>query len=201
MASYSANRGAEMKKLFILLVCTGSLLLNFSLSAQDSTNQDSSAQDSGIREITTHNIFKGLFLKVWNKLRSLNPPLKQSARAVPVYTVGIRGAESTDTLLKPYWKNDLAQDAEFQAELRQFTKAQQKLDQGDLEAAVEAFDQFLSDYKNSSLRPNALMAMAISLAGLGKTELSIVSMQLFIEENPQHPLVNDARQIVGELSG
>ncbi len=190
-----------MKKLFILLVCTGSLLLNFSLSAQDSTNQDSSAQDSGIREITTHNIFKGLFLKVWNKLRSLNPPLQQSARAVPVYTVGIRGAESTNTLLKPYWKNDLAQDAEFQAELRQFTKAQQKLDQGDLEAAVEAFDQFLSDYKNSSLRPNALFAMAISLAGLGKTELSIVSMQLFIEENPQHPLVNDARQIVGELSG
>ncbi|MEE8366084.1 MAG: tetratricopeptide repeat protein [Gammaproteobacteria bacterium] len=190
-----------MKKLFILLVCTGGLLLNFSLSAQDSTNQDSSAQDSGIREITTHNIFKGLFLKVWNKLRSLNPPLKQSARAVPVYTVGIRGAESTDTLLKPYWKNDLAQDAEFQAELRQFTKAQQKLDQGDLEAAVEAFDQFLSDYKNSSLRPNALFAMAISLAGLGKNELSVVSMQLFIEENPQHPLVNDARQVVGELSG
>lgn len=190
-----------MKKLFIMIACTGGLLLNLTVSAQDSTNGDSTDQDSAIQETTTHNVFKGLFLKVWNKLRSVNPSLKQSATAVPVYTVGIRGAESTDTLLKPYWKNDLTRDEKFQAELQQFTKAQQKLDKGDLEAAVAAFDQFLGDYKTSSLRPNALFAMAIGLAGLEKNELAIVSMKLFIEENPQHPLFNDARQIVGELSG
>ncbi len=179
-----------------MLICTSGLLLNFALNAQDSA-----VQDSAIQVTTTHNVFKGLFLDVWSRLRSLNPSLKQSARSVQEYTVGIRGAESIDTLLKPYWKNDLSQDERFQSELQQFSKAQQKLDKGELEVAERAFGQFLGDYQNSSLRPNALFARAISLAGLGKNEQSVASMQLFIDENPRHPLVKEARQIVSKLSG
>ena len=118
-----------------------------------------------------------------------------------VYTAGIRGAESTDTLLKPYWKGDLTQDVQFQSELEQFDRAQQKLDSGELEIAAAEFDQFLKQYTDSALRPNALFARGISLAGVGQLDASIDSMKQFIDENPGHPLVGDAEMVIDELSG
>lgn len=86
-----------MKKLAIILMCITGLLLNAGLYAQD----------SAIKETETHNVFEGIFLSIWSKLKSLNPTQKQSAKSTTVYTAGIRGAENTETLLKPYWKDDL----------------------------------------------------------------------------------------------
>ncbi len=163
--------------------------------------QQNQAQQGLIIESETHSIFKGLFLNVWEKLRTVNPTQKQSAKADLVYAAGIRGAESTDTLLKPYWKDDLARDESFQAELSSFSMAQLKMDKGDLKNAVKDFEAFIHLYRNSSLRPNALFARSISLAGMGKKEQSRAGMQLFIDENPNHPLIADAKQILGELSG
>lgn len=172
-------------------MCIGGLLLNAGVYAQD----------SAIKETETHNVFEGIFLSIWSKLKSLNPTIKQSAKSSTVYTAGIRGAESTDTLLKPYWKDDLTQDEKFQAELALFNQAQKKLDSGELDKAIVEFDQFLKQYSNSALRPNALFAKGISLAGIGKKEPSIAMMKQFIEENPNHPLVGDAKLVISELSG
>lgn len=180
-----------MKKMIIVIVCIGGLLLN----------AGAVAQNSGIIEIQTHNVFKGIFLSIWAKLKALNPPQKQSAKSISVGTIGIRGAEATETLLKPYWKDDLTQDKQFQVELAQFYKAQKKLDSGELNSAIEEFDQFLNKFSNSVLRPNALFSKGISLAGIGKNESSIVSMKQFIDENPNHPLVSDAKMVISELSG
>ncbi len=185
-----------MKKFAILFFCFSGIFLS-ALSFAQETNKG----QVQIKESESHNIFKGLFLKVWGKLKSINPTQKQSAKAAQIYTAGIRGAESTDTLLKPYWKDDLTQDAKFQAELQLFSKAQLRLDKGDLEGSVKEFDQFIDTYQQSSLRPNALFGRSLGLAGIGKNELSIRSMQLFIDENPGHPLISDAKQIVSELSG
>ena len=183
-----------MNKLSVVLICFGCLMGNL-IPAQAQENQQGQ-----IIETESHSVFKGLFLKVWGRLKSMNPTQKQSAKAAQSYTAGIRGAESTDTLLKPYWKNDLTQDETFQAELQLFSDAQLKMDKGDLESAAKAFGQFIAQYQTSSLRPNALFGRSISLAGIGKTEDSKVVMQLFIDENPNHPLIADARQILGELS-
>jgi TolA-binding protein len=180
-----------MKKLAIILMCITGLLLNAGLYAQD----------SAIKETETHNVFEGIFLSIWSKLKSLNPTQKQSAKSTTVYTAGIRGAENTETLLKPYWKDDLTQDPQFQAELEQFSQAQRKLDSGELDLAAKEFDQFLNQYSNSALRPNALFAKGISLAGIGKKESSIASMKQFIDENPNHPLVSDAKLVISELAG
>ena len=75
------------------------------------------------------------------------------------------------------------------------------MDKGDLENAAKEFGQFINQYQDSSLRPNALFGRSISLAGIGNMEASKTSMQLFIDENPNHPLIADAKQILGELSG
>lgn len=179
-----------MKKFIILILCIGGLAITQPVISQDDT----------VKETSTHSVFKGIFLSIWSKLKSINPTQKQSAKSTQVYTAGIRGSEATDTLLKPYWKNDLTQDEAFQAELKQFGQAQQKLDKGELGSAVKGFEKFLKQYSTSSLRPNALFAMSISLAGSGKTEKSINTMKLFLDENPTHPLANDAKQVIAELS-
>jgi outer membrane protein assembly factor BamD (BamD/ComL family) len=113
---------------------------------------------------------------------------------------GSRGAETTDTLLKPYWKADLTRDENFQAELEKFSLAQYKMDKGDLEAAVDLFDGFLSQYKRSDMRPNALFGKSISLANIGQREQSLAVMRQFVDENPNHPLVEDAKQVINLLN-
>ena len=180
-----------MKKILLVICCITSLTLTLPIKAQETTT---------VVETSSHSVFTGLFKSVWARLKSLNPSAKESARSHVVYTAGIRGAETTDTLLKPYWKDDLTQDENFQAELQQFGQAQIKMDQGKLEAAVMSFDEFLDQYGQSDLRPNALFGKSISLAGIGQKEQSLVTMQQFVDENPNHPLVDDARQIITELN-
>ncbi len=180
-----------MKKLLLVICCSASLMLTQPVNAQGT---------STIVETSSHSIFTGLFKTVWARLKSLNPTQKESARSQTVYTAGIRGAETTDTLLKPYWKDDLTRDEAFQAELEMFSLAQIKMDRGELEAAVEAFESFLNEYGQSNLRPNALFGKGLCLAGLGQTERSQAAMQQFVDENPNHPLVDDARQVVAHQS-
>ena len=157
------------------------------------------AQNAEIVVTEQHSIFKGVFLEVWGRLKALNPSIKQSARSNATYTAGIRGAEATDTLLQPYWKDDLTQDAQFQQELSQYSLAQQQMDEGDMAAAVASFDKFLSDHAGSLLRPNAMFAKSLCLAGMGDANAAKSSLQVFIEENPDHPLVGDAEQVVAAL--
>jgi len=179
-----------MKKILLLTCCLCIPLYTVAVPAQDSTT---------IVETSSHNIFKGLFRSVWARLKSLSPSSKESANVEVVYTAGIRGAESTDTLLKPYWKDDLTEDDSFQAELQKFSQAQLQMDRGELDAAVKSFDSFLDEFAQSDLRPNALFGKSISLAGLGQNEQSLVTMHQFLEENPNHPLNGDARLVIAEL--
>ncbi|MDH3630509.1 MAG: hypothetical protein OER98_05245 [Gammaproteobacteria bacterium] len=180
-----------MKKLLITLFFAGIITVNAPVIAQGTTT---------INETSSHSVFKGLFKSVWAHLKSLNPTQKQSARSNQTYLAGIRGAETTETLLKPYWKADLTQDENFQAELERFSLAQYKMDQGDLEAAVVLFDGFLSQYEASDMRPNALFAKSISLANIDQRKQSLAVMRQFVDENPNHPLLADAKQVINLLN-
>ncbi|MCP4389417.1 MAG: hypothetical protein GY802_14065 [Gammaproteobacteria bacterium] len=179
-----------MKKFLLTMCCLMTLTFGAPIQAKDTAT---------IVETSSHSIFTGLFKTLWARLKSFSPAQKESARSKATYTAGIRGAESTDTLLKPYWKDDLTQDEGFQAELQKFSLAQIKMDQGDLEAAVQSFDAFLQAFAQSALRPNALFGKSISLAGLGQAEQSKIAMQQFLDENPTHPLVEDARRVIDAL--
>ncbi len=181
-----------MKQALLIICC---LWASFATSVVQAQNSGSTT----IVETSSHNIFTGLFKSVWARLKSLNPTIKESANSDVVYTAGIRGAESTDTLLKPYWKDDLTQDEKFQAELQKYSLAQLKMDRGELESAVKSFDSFLDEFTHSDLRPNALFGKSISLAGLGQNQQSLATMQQFVEENPNHPLSADASLVIEEL--
>ncbi len=179
-----------MRKTLLILCCLGAVA-----AAPASANQSTTT----IVEGASHSVFEGLFKSVWARLRELSPAQKESANAEQVYTAGLRGAEATDTLLKPYWKNDLTEDPEFQSQLRDLSLAQARMDKGELAAAIDAFDRFLATHGDSSLRPNALFGKSLSLAGTGESDAARAAMRQFLNENPNHPLAADARQVIDAL--
>lgn len=142
--------------------------------------------------------FKGLLYSVWGKLRALSPRMNKRNNRSTV-TAGIRGAETTDSLIDPYWKGDKTDDPSYVKELTDFNKASQLAENGDLDSAVKAFSSFISDHGDSDLKANAQFAMGISYGGMGKVKSSVNTLRAFVNENPSHPMVSDAKQVIAEL--
>jgi len=144
------------------------------------------------------NAFKGLFYTVWNKFKTLSPKDESEVRNITV-TMGVRGSETTSTILQPYWKDDKTSDEAFMQQLEDFAKAQSLADKGDLESANKAFNGFINKYPSSDLKPNAEFAEALTMAALGNVVVSEKSFKSFIDEYPKHPLVGDAKMVIKEL--
>lgn len=153
-----------------------------------------------ITQQQSRNVFTGVFSSVWARLRSMNPTARHSAQSAVTYTAGIRGAEATGSLLQPYWKGDLTEDPGFQKQINAFQRAQNMLDQGQLEQGLTEIQQFVRDYPGSALMPNALFSVALSQAATGDTAARN-TLELFIRDYPNHPLVTDAQFLLQQLGG
>lgn len=178
------------KNSYLSLIVTACLML---------ANPAVMAAENIIQETQTHNVFKGFLLNIWGKFKAFNPHNKQIAKSNTVYTAGIRGAESTGTLLRPYWKDDLTQDPIFQKELKLYGEALVYLDSGDLKQANRSLSVFLETYPKSSLKPNALFGQAISYAGLGDKTSASTALELFVKDYASHPLAADAAALLKQL--
>ncbi len=158
------------------------------------------AADKIIKETQTHNVFKGFLLSIWGKFKTFNPHDKQVAKSATVYTAGIRGAESTGTLIQPYWKDDLTQDPSFQKQLKMYGEALSHLDKGSLKQANDSLSKFLTAFPSSTLKPTALFAQGISYAGLGDKANASNVLNQFVTEFTNHPLVEDAGNLIKQLN-
>jgi TolA-binding protein len=165
-----------------------------SLAAEQVTGND-----QVIVKTEEKSVFKGLLYKVWGRLRALNPQMDNRNRSRTAVTAGIRGAETTDSLINPYWMDDKTEDPDYIKELTAYTKAQQLAENGDLQSAVKALSAFIEDHGDSDLKPNAQFALGISYGGLGQKKPSVDALQAFVNDNPKHPLVADAKQVIAEL--
>lgn len=144
--------------------------------------------------------FKGA---VFDALRNLSAMLpKQNGRSADPRqsaTMGIRGRETTTTLIAPYWKDDRSEDPAFQAEVQSYSSAQQLLEEGKLKEAEAAFGSFIQTHGNSDLLPNARFGQALALAAQGDGKKGKAAMESFIKDYPQHPLAADAQKVASEL--
>jgi tetratricopeptide (TPR) repeat protein len=156
-----------------------------------------------VRETRSNSVFKGAMYQVWSRLRALSPNngIEEASSSKVIVTAGIRGAETTDTALKPYWKDDRSNDQQYQQQLASYDAAQQLIEKGDLKGAAANLDKFIEEHPGSELAPNAVFAEAMALAGMGDKEASIKQFNRFIKENPKHPLRTDAETAIKELSG
>lgn len=184
-----------MKKLLLVMVMC---VVSVSVSAVE--NQQQRQQPNRVIVKENKSIFKGLLYRVWSRLRTFSPQLqKKNTRKYGIATMGVRGAETTATLIEPYWKGDKSEDPLYIEQLTDYTNAQQLAETGKLEAAVKAFNAFIKNYGDSDLLPNAQFALGLSQGGLGDIDASIDSLESFIDDNPEHPLVIDAKQVIAEF--
>jgi TolA-binding protein len=137
---------------------------------------------------------KDLLGKLWGRLRAATPRSQAAAGSVTV-TAGLRGAEATESELKPYWRGDREQAGERDA----LEKAQALADAGNYSDAAKAFDAFLKDNPRSPLAANAMFGAALSRAALGERARAAAGFQDFIKQQPQHPLAKDAEQALAAL--
>lgn len=162
--------------------------------------EQAASGDQVVVKAEKKSVFKGLLYRVWGKLRALNPKMANKNRNRVVVTAGVRGAETTESLINPYWMNDKTEDPDYIRELTEYTKAQQLAEDGNLQDAVKALSSFVEAYKDSDLKPNAQFALGITYGGLGQKKPSIDALQAFVSDNPKHPLVADAKQVIAELN-
>lgn len=173
-------------------------VLSTQVSAVEKEKQGQKPNSVIVKE--NKSVFKGLLYRVWSRLRTFSPQLqKKNTRKYGIATMGIRGAETTSTLIEPYWKGDKTEDPIYVKQLTDYTNAQQLAETGNLKGAVTALNEFIDDYSDSDLLPNAQFALGLSQGGLGEIDESIESLETFIDDNPNHPLVGDAKQVISEF--
>lgn len=186
-----------MKRITILFVLLSMALLA-QVSAEPATPE---SEKSIITEKETHSVFRGVIYKVWLKLRSYSPSVEaqQAGRGLVVVTAGIRGAESTESTLKPYWKDDRTNDKDFIEQVKALNHAQAMVDEGKIPEAKTALEKFIKQYSKGELLPNALFAQGLTLGAEGDTAGSIKILRKFADSYPQHPLRADADLVIAEL--
>jgi hypothetical protein len=113
--------------------------------------------------------FRVVLGEMWAKLRAVSPRLQSGQ---PVYTqtvtAGVRGAEATESELKPYWRGDREQDPAYRAEHQALQSAQRLADDGKYAEAAKAFRTFVEAYPRSPLASEARFGKALALAMLGE---------------------------------
>jgi TolA-binding protein len=137
---------------------------------------------------------KDMLGKMWARLRAATPRSQSSSGNVTV-TAGLRGAEATESELKPYYRGEREQAAERAA----LDKAQALADAGNYAEAAKAFDAFVQDNPKSPLTANALFGGALARAAMGDTARAKAGFEDFIKREPQHPLAKDAEQALAAL--
>lgn len=76
---------------------------------------------------------------------------------------------------------------------------QRLTENGDLKAAVTALTDFIDKYDASDLKPNAQFTLGIGYGGPGQKPGAVKALQAFVNDNPAHPLVSDAKRVITEL--
>ena len=169
--------------------------------AQTGAAEKSKGEKSGvvIKKVKSAGSFEDVLREMWGRLRSMVPKMASDSHVRRTQIAGVRGAESTGTLLKPYWKGDRTQDQDYLKELAVYHEVQQKADSGDFSGAVVGFSRFIKVYPHSRLRVNAQFGLGLAYGGVGARQKSIVALNQFIKAYPKHPLSADAREMLSAL--
>ncbi len=153
-----------------------------------------------VKKVEEQSGFRSLLEQTWAKLRRYGPPsARDDSNKQVTLVAGVRGAETTTSTLKPYWKGDKTNDPSYLNEVNAFNKAQGLANSGDFKQAATAFDAFLTTYPDSTLKPNAQFALGLAYAGIPEKAKGVSILQTFVQTNPKHPLTGDANRVIAEL--
>jgi TolA-binding protein len=139
---------------------------------------------------------KEFLQNLWGKLRALTPRSGPPPETTATVTAGLRGAEATESELRPYWRGG---EPPARSEMLALERAQAAADAGKFSEAAQAFEAFLQANPRSALAPNALFGAALARAAMGDGARATAAFEEFIKREPGHPLAGDAKQALAAL--
>ncbi len=149
-----------------------------------------------VQKVGDDNAIKRLFDEMWAKLRSYGPKLNTSAvHDNATVVAGIRGAESTSSQLKPYWKGDRTGDPAYAQEVTAYNIAQSLAESGEVVKAAAAFEEFLKNHPKSVFTPNARFGLGLAYSAADQKEKGVSAFEGLIRDFPTHPLSMDAKRV------
>jgi len=165
-----------MKKHIILTIA---LMLSAPLMAQ----QAQAAED-------------GFFSGLWGELKSYMPRSKSNVDYSVTATIGVRGAESTESALDPYWQDDLNNDPVFKANLASFEHAQTLCETGKFDNGITEFKGLSEKADNPLIKANTALALAACYDQQGDHAQSQKYLESFVNHYPKHPMAQKAKQVL-----
>ena len=126
-----------MKYLMILLCSIG--LLSGQVSAAESTKKASTYQ-----VVKSEGTF---FTSLWGKIKRIIPK-NRSTVSTSTAVLGVRGAETTESALKPYWEGDLSSYSAFRNEVKKFDDGTKLCESETPTKGTDIFEQLLQTSEN-----------------------------------------------------
>ena len=149
------------------------------------------ANGKGSGEVTVTRS-SGFFDGMWGKMRQMMPK-KGAEKRQSTAVMGVRGSETTESALNPYWAGDLTSDPKFQSELSAFDQARDECEQGDASKGAAALEALMLNSTQKLFRPNYLLSLSACFQKLGNAEKSDVYLKSFVSDYPDHPLAAEAK--------
>ncbi|MDX8388537.1 MAG: hypothetical protein R8M46_08445 [Ghiorsea sp.] len=169
-----------MKYFIILLLSTG--LITGQAIADENTSKSSSYE-----VIKSETSFFG---SLWGKIKRIIPR-KHTTEHTATAVIGVRGAETTESALKPYWEGDLTTDPTFRNDVKQFDDATKLCESKTPSKGTDTFEALLKSSSNDMLKANTLIALASCYAQQGDEAKGREHLQAFVVKYPTHPMHDD----------
>lgn len=165
-----------MKYIFILLFTLG--LLSGQAIAADQ-------QKSSTYQVVKSE--RSFFSSLWSRIKRI-VPRKQATMNTSTAVLGVRGAETTESALQPYWEGDLSSDSTFRNDIKQFDDGTKLCESKTPDKGTETFEQLLKTTENDMLKANTMIALASCYAEQGDEAKGREQLQSFLVKFPQHPM-------------
>ncbi|MDQ7004328.1 MAG: hypothetical protein Q9N67_09635 [Ghiorsea sp.] len=128
---------------------------------------------------------RSFFSSLWSRIQRI-VPRNHTAKSTAV--LGVRGAETTESALQPYWADDLTTDPSFRNDIKQFEDGTNLCESTTPEKGAEAFEQLLKTSESDMLKANTMIALASCYAEHGDEVKGRAQLQIFLQKYPKHPM-------------
>jgi len=142
---------------------------------------------------------QGFFHSLWGKIKTLMPRRNANANQHVTAVIGVRGAETTETALKPHWEQDLASNPTFQSDMASFETAGNLCEKGDVSEGTRELTGLVETSAFKSIQSNGLLALAACYDQQGDHKKSLAYLKSFVKKYPKHPMAKDVEKFIGSV--
>ncbi len=142
------------------------------------------------KKTNTYQVVKSessFFSSLWGKIKRIIPK-KHTTNHQATAVIGVRGAETTQSALKPHWEGDLSTDAAFRNDVKQFEDGTKLCESDTPQQGTAVFEGLLKTTTNDMLKANTMLALASCYAQHGDEAKGREQLQAFVKKYPKHPM-------------